>query len=129
MTTAVETTIAAIWRDLLRLETVGPDQNFFDLGGNSLLMIRFHHRLETVLGISIPVVRLFERPTIRSLADILRGEEPIARSQQQLLGAVRSNPLRSSDGATRTDPIAERARKQLSARADLRERSANTEGR
>jgi hypothetical protein len=123
MSTALETTIADIWREILCLEAVGPDENFFDLGGNSLLMIRFHQRLQAVLGTTIPVVRLFERPTVRSLAASLRSEEPTARSHQQLLRSAASSPFRASGGGPQPDAIAERARKQRSARADVRARA------
>src|SRR5262245_58363058 len=114
MSAELERTIAEIWQQLLAVETVGPDENFFELGGNSLLMIQFHNRLQTVLGTSIPIVQLFERPTIRLLAESLRSQEPVARSHQQLVRS-KSNPFRPAAAPATEDRFAERAGKQRSA--------------
>jgi amino acid adenylation domain-containing protein len=65
---ALEVAIADVWRDLLRLETVGVDDNFFDLGGHSLLVVQVQARLRQKIGIEIAIVELFQYPTIRSIA-------------------------------------------------------------
>ncbi len=59
--------IQAIWRDVLNLEQAGVDDNFFDLGGNSLLLVQVHGELRKRLGLDLPVTTLFEFPTIRTL--------------------------------------------------------------
>ena len=64
----LERQIAKLWRDVLEVEDVGLDENFFELGGHSLLLVRIHGRLEEALGREVPVVDLFEHPTVRSLA-------------------------------------------------------------
>ncbi|WP_431111394.1 amino acid adenylation domain-containing protein [Variovorax paradoxus] len=61
-------TLAAVWSEVLKVEQVGQHDNFFDLGGHSLLLIRAHRLLEDRLQIAIPVVNLFKYPTIESLA-------------------------------------------------------------
>jgi aryl carrier-like protein len=66
-----ERQIAGIWRDLLRLERVGVDDNFFDLGGHSLLMVRMQMRLREVLRSDVGIVDLFRYPTVASLAAFL----------------------------------------------------------
>jgi amino acid adenylation domain-containing protein len=66
--TGLEWAIAEVWREALQVEAVGVDDNFFDLGGHSLLMIRAHVRLVEVLGREIPIVDLFAYPSIRALA-------------------------------------------------------------
>jgi len=72
----LERRIAGIWRDALSLERVGVDDNFFDLGGHSLLVAQIHGRLETALGRTFPLMLLFTQPTVRSLAASLAGSEP-----------------------------------------------------
>lgn len=67
-TSEIEKTIAAIWKDVLRLEKVGIDDNFFDLGGNSLDIIKVNSRLKQVSEKGLSVVSMFKYPTIRSLA-------------------------------------------------------------
>ena len=64
----VERTIAAIWRELLGLETVGIRDNFFELGGHSLLLARVRRRLREELGCDVPILDLFRYPTIAALA-------------------------------------------------------------
>jgi len=72
---ALERTIAEIYRDLLRVGRVGLHDNFFDLGGHSLLIVRAHQKLREALGKEIPVLDLFRFPTVAALARHLGGEE------------------------------------------------------
>jgi amino acid adenylation domain-containing protein len=74
--TELEQAIAAIWRDVLALDHVGVDDNFFEIGGQSLLMARVHSRLQTTLARDVSMLDLFRLPTIRSLAAYLAGEQP-----------------------------------------------------
>jgi len=69
--TALEQTIAGLWRELLQLEQVGIRENFFDLGGHSLLLARLHARLQEALGRPFAMLDLFQHPTIESLAQHL----------------------------------------------------------
>ena len=90
--TDMERIVAEVWRQVLHLERVGIDDNFFDSGGHSLLAIRVRHRLKAALGRDLPLVALFEHPTIRSLARSLSaGEEaePASRQRGQERGAKR----------------------------------------
>lgn len=65
---ATEDALAAIWRELLNLDRVGAHDNFFDLGGTSLLALEAFKRIETVAEGKCQVLDLFRYPTIRSLA-------------------------------------------------------------
>jgi amino acid adenylation domain-containing protein len=69
-----ERTIAALWRDILRIEKVGLDDNFFDLGGHSLLLIQLQGRLQAWLGRPVGMIDLFRYPTVRALASLLMPE-------------------------------------------------------
>ncbi|MCP4968738.1 MAG: hypothetical protein GY926_26360 [bacterium] len=55
--------VAEIWAEVLGVDNVDPDANFFDLGGHSLLAIRVMARVEERLGIDAPLVSLFQHPT------------------------------------------------------------------
>ncbi|MDB9524396.1 amino acid adenylation domain-containing protein [Oscillatoria sp. CS-180] len=70
--TQVETAIAAIWQTVLAVEQVGLHDNFFDLGGHSLLMVRVHGQIQQQLSVNIPLVELFRYPTVNALATYLR---------------------------------------------------------
>jgi acyl carrier protein len=63
-----EEAIAAIWRDILHTDAIGVDDNFFDFGGHSLQVVQVQNRLRETLGIDVPVLKLFQFPTIRALA-------------------------------------------------------------
>ncbi|MCY1016470.1 phosphopantetheine-binding protein [Pyxidicoccus sp. MSG2] len=53
---------------MLKLDKVGAGDNFFDLGGNSLLLQAVHARMEARVGRKVPLVELFQFPTVRALA-------------------------------------------------------------
>jgi aryl carrier-like protein len=53
---------------VLGIAAAGRDDNFFDLGGHSLALAAVHERLQGELGLRIPLVNLFENPTLRTLA-------------------------------------------------------------
>lgn len=65
---SVEDTILSVWRNTLKVERIGRDDNFFDLGGNSLLLIEAHAELQRRLERQLAVTLLFEFPSVRSLA-------------------------------------------------------------
>lgn len=64
-----EQTIHAIWKEVLGLDAIGVDDNFFDLGGDSLLLTQTLGRLNRTLGLELAMADLFSYPTIRSLAE------------------------------------------------------------
>jgi len=69
--TAVEEVIASVWQDVLQIKTVGIHDNFFEVGGNSLLLVQVHSKLRAKLNPELPVVELFRYPTIHALAQYL----------------------------------------------------------
>jgi hypothetical protein len=69
---AIEATLTALWSTLLRREGIGPDEDFFALGGHSLLATRLIARVRDQLQVELPLVRIFETPTIRGLATAIR---------------------------------------------------------
>jgi acyl-coenzyme A synthetase/AMP-(fatty) acid ligase/acyl carrier protein len=82
----LEQTVAAIWEEVLSLKNPGVDDNFFDLGGHSLQVVQVQNKLRERLGSELPVIKFFEYPTIRSLADCLgekTKEGPLARKIQE----------------------------------------------
>jgi amino acid adenylation domain-containing protein len=72
--TDLEAAVVAIWREVLRRPEVGVQDRFFDLGGNSLLLLQVKTRLQAVLHREIPVVALFQYPTAAGLARYLSGQ-------------------------------------------------------
>ncbi|MEO8693215.1 MAG: SDR family NAD(P)-dependent oxidoreductase [Acidimicrobiales bacterium] len=69
--TAIERELATIWRDLLGVERVGRDDDFFELGGQSLIAVRLFTRMKKKYAIDLPLATLFEAPTIAQCAAIV----------------------------------------------------------
>ena len=69
----MERTIAAIWQELFDNPQVSLDENFFDLGGHSLLLVQAHQKLQEALGRRLPIVALLQHPSVRALAQELDG--------------------------------------------------------
>ncbi|MES4904123.1 MULTISPECIES: amino acid adenylation domain-containing protein [unclassified Streptomyces] len=70
-----ERRIAALWREVLGVDTVGVHDNFFDLGGDSLRLATLQRRLESAFGIELPVQRLFEHATVHAMARAIDGPD------------------------------------------------------
>jgi amino acid adenylation domain-containing protein len=66
--TPAEEIVAGLWSEVLRLPHIGPDDNFFQLGGHSLSGAQVVSRLRQALSIDLPLRTLFEAPTVASLA-------------------------------------------------------------
>jgi non-ribosomal peptide synthetase component F len=73
--------VGGIFAEALSLRRVGPDDNFFDLGGNSLLATVLIARLDAAFGVPVPMARFFDRPTVRAVATVV---------QEQLIEHVES---------------------------------------
>jgi acyl carrier protein len=80
-TSTLEETIAAVWRDLLNRAKVGVTDNFFDLGGHSLLTIQLLGRLKQKIDKPFTLVDLFRYPTIRQIATFLESSGASAAAE------------------------------------------------
>ncbi|GEM_PF-849118 len=67
----LESILAKIWTQLLNIDQVGIYDNFFDLGGNSLLVLRVVSQLKDQLNIDVGITKIFQYPTINDLAQYL----------------------------------------------------------
>ncbi|HYT18649.1 MAG TPA: non-ribosomal peptide synthetase [Candidatus Polarisedimenticolia bacterium] len=73
--TETEKALSLIWTELLRVENIGVDDDFFNLGGDSLLAIRAESRIRQQFGVNIGIQALFDNPTIAGLASVLDVDE------------------------------------------------------
>lgn len=69
--TETQRRVAAVWRDVLKVDRVGLHENFFDLGGHSLLVVKVHAALRREFGRELTVLDLFQRSTVAGQADLL----------------------------------------------------------
>jgi polyketide synthase PksJ len=91
---SLETELTQLWRSALGLERVGVEDNFFDLGGHSVLAVRIHRRLHELTAKHVSLTDLFRFPTIRSLARFLSTESaPVHPDEASLRGRRRANSM------------------------------------
>jgi amino acid adenylation domain-containing protein len=83
--TPMEARLAELWAEVLKVERVGIDENFWDIGGHSLVAVQLTSEMERRLNCGIPVALLFKLPTIAQLAEEL---EPQPRGQSGSILAV-----------------------------------------
>jgi acyl transferase domain-containing protein len=74
--TDLQTVVASVWREVLGFEKIGIDEDFFDLGGDSLLSGQVVSRLRTTFRIDLPTSCLFEARTVAELASYMVAHEP-----------------------------------------------------
>ena len=97
--TPLEERMAVIWTDVLGVERVGMTDNFFDLGGHSLLGLRLVNQLREALGEHLALAIVFEAPTVARMADLLEKNFPAAVARW--IGKATN-----VDGATHQSPAA-----------------------
>ena len=67
----METNLVKIWKAVLSMQQVGVDENFFEIGGNSLIALRLAYDIHKELGMDLPLTAIFEAPTIEEMAEYL----------------------------------------------------------
>jgi len=94
--TPAEEVLAEIWAGVLRLERVGVHDNFFDLGGHSLLIMRLLAKIQATFDLEISIRTVFSMPTLEALAGEIERriyEEAAAMSEFEAEQLPRSNPV------------------------------------
>jgi thioesterase domain-containing protein/acyl carrier protein len=92
---SIEQTLAQLWSTVLKVKRVGMEDNFFDLGGHSILAVRIIVEIEKLYGRRLPLATLIQTPTIRGFAAILRKEKwaPLWSSLVPIRGGGSRRPL------------------------------------
>ncbi|MDX7993240.1 phosphopantetheine-binding protein, partial [Xenorhabdus littoralis] len=81
-----ETALVAIWRELLGVEQISRHDNFFALGGHSLIAMRVINRIMTVLGVELPLTVLFNSPSLTALAQAVQSR--LSKQDSPTLSAI-----------------------------------------
>lgn len=98
----IEDAIASIWKKSLGLTKVGAHDNFFDIGGNSLKLIRVFGNMRTITDKEVTISDMFAYPTISSLANYLAGEEQ-KEIEEGSIGSEEQLPAIDADGNSETE--------------------------
>jgi amino acid adenylation domain-containing protein len=100
-----EIIIANIWKDILPVDEVGVNDNFFDLGGTSVDMIRVNNRLQEIFKRDIPILTMYKYTTIGTLSQFIdsgEAEEQVDRSEHRdKLESSKSDRLKMREKRTR----------------------------
>ena len=98
---ALERRIAQVWCEVLGVTEVGVDDNFFAIGGHSLLMVQVHSRIKESVPTDLPLTTLLEHPTVRTLAAYLESGNSQASFQESEDRADRQRDRRRAVRAAR----------------------------
>jgi amino acid adenylation domain-containing protein len=94
--TPLEARLAALWAELLDRRDVGVDDNFFDLGGHSLVLMQLASRIRDEFGVDVPIPVLFDVPTVAGMAVAIVSqqlEECPNEAAARLLAEIEAAPL------------------------------------
>jgi len=92
----IEQIIAETWQEFLQVPSVQADDNFFDLGGHSLLLAKVNARLEQRLDCELTMVELFQYPTVQTLAAFVNDKQTAGRSTAGSTDRARERQRRHS---------------------------------
>jgi amino acid adenylation domain-containing protein len=80
----MEKVVASIWADVLCIQRVGRNDNFFTLGGHSLSILQVQQRLERMLSVALPLRLYFENPVLMDIASVLQNKHCVASGEAEL---------------------------------------------
>jgi len=98
---ALEVSIAKLWQELLGLPSVGLEDNFFEMGGTSLIATVLLTKLNQALNLSLPIAAVFEYPTVRAMTEFLSDKDNFGVEE-----IVQSTPRKQIDKSNTSSAIA-----------------------
>jgi hypothetical protein len=108
--TPTEETLVAIWGKVLKLDKVGIYDNFFDVGGHSLLGTQVMSRIRSAFSIDLPLRHMFESPTVAEMADVITQSQWKQASEAELAQLLGEAEL-MTEAEVQTRLAGERARR------------------
>ncbi|GJG89251.1 hypothetical protein tb265_44320 [Gemmatimonadetes bacterium T265] len=102
--TPTEERLAAVWEEVLQRRPVGVHDNFFDLGGHSLVALRMTNRVHEAFAMRPPLTAVFDRPTVAQLAELLEAAPAAAAPEPAITRVARTVRRRVPDAPARGNP-------------------------
>jgi acyl carrier protein len=112
----VRAQVAAVWSRLLGIAEIGPNDNFFDIGGHSLLAVQTHRALRDELGAKLSITDIFRFPVLSALADQIAEKGGLAANSSVAPAQAQQEKIVST-GAARADQRADAMSKRRAMRA------------
>lgn len=88
LSTVTEARVAAIWAELLQVDQIRPEDDFFERGGDSMLMSIAQFRISDELGVELPPSAISEAPTLRGLCARIDELSAVQRHASEESGAI-----------------------------------------
>lgn len=103
--------ITAIWREILNLDLIRPDDNFFDIGGDSISGLRLANRIQKEIGENVLSVIVFDAPTVNDMVRYLQDNYPLAIRQRfkPTMVVIENDALKQAEKTRQVDPEKVRA--------------------
>lgn len=95
----IEKTLADIWKEVIGVDEIGVHDNFFEIGGHSLLLVQVHSRMKEVFKRDFPLLEMFTYPTISALAAFVTGEpdKPVMMQNEERLHKQKQAKLKRKE--------------------------------
>ena len=94
----LEVSIAKLWQEVLGLPAVGLEDNFFEMGGTSLIATVLLTKLNQTLNLSLPIATVFEYPTVRAMAEFLCAKD--SADVEEVASPMQHRPIEKSNPST-----------------------------
>jgi amino acid adenylation domain-containing protein len=124
--TAIEEKLAGIWAELLSLDSVGVQDNFFECGGHSLLATQLISRVRNVFQVELPLRRLFDAPTVAGLAIAIEEAKQTSRDETPKIVPISRERHRVKVSASGALEIPEALKQDLSEQRRTNEKNTPT---
>ena len=85
----MERDLARVWEDVLGVSGVGVTDDFFELGGNSLLTVKLMRGIRAATGCTLPLTAIYQAGTIERIAHLIRGTSDASRSEPRVIALQR----------------------------------------
>ncbi|MBE7384657.1 MAG: amino acid adenylation domain-containing protein [Leptolyngbya sp. SIO1E4] len=106
--TEVEKFIATVWKEMLQIEKVGINDNFFSIGGNSLLLIKIQAKLNEVFRKELLIIEFFKYPTIKELAQYITNKSDFEKTESASSELIYDRAYRQKEAIKRHKQLVRR---------------------
>jgi natural product biosynthesis luciferase-like monooxygenase protein len=89
----LQAAVLDVWKQILKTESISIDDNFFDIGGHSLLMVQVHEQLQRLFARNFPLMALLQHPTVRSIAQYLEDSSSVTKTSSAEKAAMQRAAL------------------------------------